>query len=387
MRGLQNAFAKLKLNRKDEPKTTPRANNMTVQKTTTTTNTKPTTGLKAAATTTKSTGMRRTTGRTTNISNVKSSNDRAPSRSLWGKKKATTGGSTAATLTKKNVPIKAKHSQTITKAPIPTKRNIGSTKKLAPATVPEAFRTANPKRWKTSQHSFSGGVKYTTCGKQEHVKGMSIAKAIQIFQANPGKYVALTYQTSLHDWPEVDQEFTLVHREGTTGYQPQAISKNGWMTIWLHEYQRLPPFPNNELPAKFRDQYTDKMVYKGRKLYSARNKPIMPGRGMGVGDEPNLKIIGDVDPSDIRQGSVGDCWLLSGISSLAEFDGAIKKLFRKTKNLERCPLDGPNTYIVTLWDLPTWTEVDIVIDERLPVMADGSGKLFASRPSEDGELW
>ena len=32
-------------------------------------------------------------------------------------------------------------------------------------------------------------------------------------------------------------------------------------------------------------------------------------------------------------------------------------------------------------------EVDIVIDERLPVVADGSGKLLASRPSHDGELW
>jgi hypothetical protein len=44
-------------------------------------------------------------------------------------------------------------------------------------------------------------------------------------------------------------------------------------------------------------------------------------------------------------------------------------------------------YQITLWDLPTWTEVDIVVDERLCVMADGSGQLLASRPSDDGELW
>jgi hypothetical protein len=79
-----------------------------------------------------------------------------------------------------------------------------------------------------------------------------------------------------------------------------------------------------------------------------------------------------------------NCLLLFDVT---EFDGAVKRLFRKTKNLEQRPLEGPNTYIVTLWDLPTWTEVDIVIDERLPVMGDGSGKLLASRPSEDGELW
>ena len=68
-------------------------------------------------------------------------------------------------------------------------------------------------------------------------------------------------------------------------------------------------------------------------------------------------------------------------------DGAISRLFRKTEYLDERPLDGPNQYTITLWDLPTMKEVDIVIDERLPVVADGSGKLLASRPSHDGELW
>ena len=58
-----------------------------------------------------------------------------------------------------------------------------------------------------------------------------------------------------------------------------------------------------------------------------------------MGDVPSLKFVGDVDPSDISQGGVGDCWLLSGISSLAEFDGAIARLFRKTEGLERMPQD------------------------------------------------
>jgi hypothetical protein len=72
---------------------------------------------------------------------------------------------------------------------------------------------------------------------------------------------------------------------------------------------------------------------------------------------------------------------------LAEFDGAIKKLFRKTKLLEKRPLPGPNMYTITLWDMRTWKEVDIQIDERLPVKADGSGKLLGARLSVDGELW
>jgi len=189
------------------------------------------------------------------------------------------------------------------------------------------------------------------------------------------------------EWPSGQHQFTLIHRSGTKGYTPTGLSDDGWMTILLNRYERLPPLRYHVLPPQYRDKYTDEMTFQGQRLHSLENKPILPGRGMGVGDEPNLKIIGDIDPSDIFQGSVGDCWLLSGISAVAEFDGAIKKLFRKTSRLEERPLDEPNQYIVTLWDLRTWKEVDIVIDERLAVMPDCSGRLLASRPSEDGELW
>ena len=46
-------------------------------------------------------------------------------------------------------------------------------------------------------------------------------------------------------------------------------------------------------------------------------------------------------------------------------------------------------YTVTLWDLSSWKEVDIKIDERLCAAPEGSGQLqlLASKPSEDGELW
>lgn len=79
--------------------------------------------------------------------------------------------------------------------------------------------------------------------------------------------------------------------------------------------------------------------------------------------------------------------LLSGISSLAEFDGAVKRLFRKTPKLHQRPLTTPNTYTITLWDLTKWKEVDIVIDERLCSKPGGTCQLLGAKPSEDGELW
>lgn len=268
--------------------------------------------------------------------------------------------------------------------PSPSKRAAGG-RPPSPGKPAAPPQKSNSSGWKLSQEIFSGSFVYENKGKSEE-KNAPILPAIENFKANPDKYVIMFYQTNMLEWPTEHQRYVLIHREGTSGYKPQGLGK-GQMTLLMHNYQRLPPFPNNELPVKYRDAWTDDMTHQGRKLHSQSNKPIMPGRGMGVGDSPNLKIVGDVDPSDIRQGTVGDCWLLSGISSLAEFDGAVKKLFRKTKNLDQRPMDGPNMYTVTLWDLETWTERDIVIDERLPVTADGSGRLLGSSPSEDGELW
>jgi hypothetical protein len=201
----------------------------------------------------------------------------------------------------------------------------------------------------------------------------------------------MMYQASmvLDEWPKKKHKYTYIHRAGTRAYKPEDLSASGWMTVLLQVYKQLLPFKDNILPIQFRDKYTDNMSHFQKKLHSKSNKPILPGRGMGVGDAPNLKVIGDVDPSDVNQGQVGDCWLLSGISSLAEFDGAVKRLFRKTKNLDKMPHDKPNMYTITLWDLTTWKEVDILVDERLCSMptADGSGKILGAKPSEDGELW
>ena len=138
--------------------------------------------------------------------------------------------------------------------------------------------------------------------------------------------------------------------------------------------------------ASAKDIYTDEMTYQGQTLHSETNPALMPGRGMGVYDAPGLKLIGDIDPNDVAQGSVGVCWLLSAISALAEFDGAVKRLFAKNEGIDTMPRDGPNSYVITLYELSTFEPVDIVVDERLAAKADGSG-LLGCKPSADGELW
>eukprot|EP00666_Eupelagonemidae_sp_cell4sb_P002198 gene2198-19809_t len=182
--------------------------------------------------------------------------------------------------------------------------------------------------------------------------------------------------------------------DGRDGEQPDASA------CMIAVYHVLPTEPRG---AVQKDKYTD-----GRYVTCAS-----PGRSHGVGDVEGLRLVRSwrtdegaavlkVDPTDINQAGVGDCWLLSAVSALCEFPDAVAMLFRKTQGWRRRPAAGGewNTYTVTLYDLRTWTEVDIEVDERLvcnepeseegcasPSWARGQRRLLGSPPSPNGQLW
>jgi len=257
---------------------------------------------------------------------------------------------------------------------------------------PQSFVGLDHSKWRLQTFRFNGKAKCEVTGDLEEVHA-PVKDGLVQFLTSPIKYLAMMFQTNMTDFEPERQKFTLLHRLGTYQYRPQETTDlgdpnaTGIFTLLVWTYEHLPPFPNNELPMKARDQYTDHMTYQGQRLHSKFSKPVMPGRGMAIGDAPNLCVIDDVDPCDVYQGTVGDCWLLGAISSIAEFDGAVKHLFRKTKLLDKRPLPGPNMYKITLYCLETWKPVTYEIDERLPVKGDGSGKLLACRLSGFGELW
>ena len=257
---------------------------------------------------------------------------------------------------------------------------------------PQSFVGLDPSKWRLQKFRFNGKAKCEVTGDLEEVHA-PVREGLVHFLTSPIKYLAMMFQSNMTDFDPERQKFTLLHRLGTYQYRPQDTmdlgdpNATGTFTLLVWTYEHLPPFPNNELPLKARDQYTDYMTYQGQRLHSKFSKPVMPGRGMAIGDAPNLCVIDDVDPTDVYQGTVGDCWLLGAISAMAEFDGAVKHLFRKTKLLDKRPLPGPNMYTITLTCLETWKPVSYDIDERLPVKGDGSGKLLACRLSGFGELW
>lgn len=91
-----------------------------------------------------------------------------------------------------------------------------------------------------------------------------------------------------------------------------------------------------------------------------------------------VKLFGEIQPQDLKQGQLGDCWLIAAMAALAEFPEAVRLPFREKTWSER------GRYTVKLFCLKSKEWKTFRIDDRLPTK-DG-GTVFAGLSAE-GELW
>lgn len=234
---------------------------------------------------------------------------------------------------------------------------------------------AQPDKWIYDEVQFNS-FSFITKPVVENFDG-PIEEGLAKLKESPHLYEGLKYQTNSVDWEPDQQKYGLIKRNGS-GYMVKPLEQ-GNFTFVQAKYLHLTKHTDIEFAP---DSGTNDLQYMSKPL----GQPRHPGRGQGVVDLPHVKIIGGVHPNDISQGGVGDCWLLSAISALSEFQGAIHALFKNTPNLSELPSMDPSTLTVTLYDLKTWEPVDVTIDERLCVKSDESG-LLGCHPSIDGELW
>ena len=102
---------------------------------------------------------------------------------------------------------------------------------------------------------------------------------------------------------------------------------------------------------------------------------------------------GGVNASDVCQGGLGDCWLISAIAALSEYPSLIKQIFQ-TK--ETSPF---GRYVLRLFDLHLKDDknseeeesgkfVDVVVDDLLPCKADGGyPSTLYLKMNDEGEIW
>ena len=88
---------------------------------------------------------------------------------------------------------------------------------------------------------------------------------------------------------------------------------------------------------------------------------------------PDVTLFGDngVTPGDLRQGSIGNCWVMSGASAVAEVPGRIEKLFLNNSN----SLNANGIYGVNIYALGV--PHTILVDDFLPLKASTEKTFFA----------
>eukprot|EP00931_Biecheleriopsis_adriatica_P028177 TRINITY_DN16846_c0_g1_i2.p1 TRINITY_DN16846_c0_g1~~TRINITY_DN16846_c0_g1_i2.p1 ORF type:complete len:497 (-),score=93.35 TRINITY_DN16846_c0_g1_i2:108-1598(-) len=113
---------------------------------------------------------------------------------------------------------------------------------------------------------------------------------------------------------------------------------------------------------------------------NARSPLALYGK-RGSAHEPSLWK--HVSPRDISQGGLGDCWLVSAFSALAEYPDRVKALFKQDNLTE----DG--RYDIRLYDVTDEEWKTITIDDRIPFCKQPGyyGYVPFARPTLENEFW
>ena len=97
------------------------------------------------------------------------------------------------------------------------------------------------------------------------------------------------------------------------------------------------------------------------------------------GAKPMALFEGRIEASDLLQGSVGDCWLVSALAVLAENPAAIRACIRESE------LSPRGIYHVRLYDGSAREWVEVVVDDLIPVKK-GTKSCHFMKP-HGSELW
>ncbi|XP_053315233.1 calpain-8-like [Spea bombifrons] len=111
---------------------------------------------------------------------------------------------------------------------------------------------------------------------------------------------------------------------------------------------------------------------------SENAKKIVWKRPAEIKPDPQF-IVGGATHGDVRQGSLGDCWLLSAIASLTQNQDFLSLVVPGDQSFQT---DYAGIFRFKFWQYGEWVEV--VVDDRLPTK---SGKLVFVKSLAGNEFW
>ena len=118
--------------------------------------------------------------------------------------------------------------------------------------------------------------------------------------------------------------------------------------------------------------------------------PLVWLRALNLNRDQDDVLWKAIDPTDIQQGELGDCWLIAAISVVAKFPHLIHRLFGQ----EKSEVSSTGRYDLQLYDVREGKHggwVDVVIDDHIPCREHNKYERHAvtwfGRSTRDDEIW
>lgn len=105
--------------------------------------------------------------------------------------------------------------------------------------------------------------------------------------------------------------------------------------------------------------------------------------------KPNkgYSLFGDngVKPNDIKQGELGNCWILSAAGSMAEIPERLENVFINHEDKSTNGISENGIYALNLYAL--MMPIVVTIDDRIPMIPNNKKTAFYAKVGEDGSVW